>query len=78
MESNIKKIREKTGMSQSQFASYFKIPVKTIQKWEANGSTPPSYIPYMISRILELEGYQNGKSLSIQSISKQKTKRTDT
>jgi DNA-binding transcriptional regulator YiaG len=42
-------------MSQSEFANYFGIPVRTIQKWERNGSVPPEYIPKMMQRILELE-----------------------
>ncbi|MBE5965770.1 MAG: helix-turn-helix domain-containing protein [Lachnospiraceae bacterium] len=52
---NVKKIRATTDMSQSEFANYFGIPVRTIQKWERNGSVPPEYIPKMMQRILELE-----------------------
>lgn len=51
----IKEIRSSTGMSQSKFADYFDIPVRTIQKWERNGSVPPEYIPKMMERILYLE-----------------------
>ena len=51
----IKEIREKMGVSQSKFSKYFGIPIKTIQQWERNGSTPPPYIPEMIVRILDLE-----------------------
>jgi DNA-binding transcriptional regulator YiaG len=52
---SVKKIRATTDMSQSEFANYFGIPVRTIQKWERNGSVPPEYIPKMMQRILELE-----------------------
>lgn len=52
---NIQQLRKYTNMSQSEFATYFGIPVRTIQKWERNGSVPPEYIPKMIERILELE-----------------------
>lgn len=52
---NIKQLRKRTGLSQSRFAEYFNVPVRTIQKWECNGSTPPEYIPQMMSRILDLE-----------------------
>ena len=51
----IKQLREKTGLSQSGFAYIFGIPVRTIQKWERNGSTPAPYIPAMINRIMCLE-----------------------
>lgn len=52
---NIKNIRKTTNMSQREFAEYFGIPIRTIQKWERNGSVPPEYIPKMIEKILELE-----------------------
>lgn len=51
----IKELRQRTGLSQSKFAEYFGIPVRTIQKWEIGQANPPEYIPKMISRILELE-----------------------
>lgn len=52
---NVKNIRKNTNMSQREFAEYFGIPIRTIQKWERNGSVPPEYIPKMIEKILELE-----------------------
>lgn len=52
---NVQLLRKNTGMTQSEFAAYFGIPLRTIQKWERNGSIPPEYIPKMIERILELE-----------------------
>ncbi len=59
----VKEIRERTGLSQSKFAAYFEIPVRTIQKWERGGSIPAEYIPKMMSRILDLEEQVNGKDL---------------
>lgn len=58
---NIKEIRQKTGLSQAKFGEYFEIPVRTIQKWERNGSVPSEYIPKMMERILDLEDKLNGK-----------------
>lgn len=52
---NIKGIRAKTEMTQAEFSQQFGIPVRTIQKWERDGSTPPEYIPKFIDRILFLE-----------------------
>ena len=60
---DIKGIRQRTGLSQTKFGEYFEIPIRTIQKWERNGSTPPEYIPKMMERILELEDKLNGKGL---------------
>lgn len=52
----IKEIREKTNLSQSQFAKKFNIPVGTISHWEQGVRNPPEYVVAMIERILELEG----------------------
>lgn len=49
---NIKELRKLSGMSQSQFAEYFQIPVRTLQKWERGGSSPPKYIVRMIKLLL--------------------------
>ena len=51
----IKELRQKTGLSQSQFARKFRLSVRTLQQWEQNRRETPEYIIYMISRILELE-----------------------
>ena len=42
-------------MSQSQFASYFDIPVSTLQDWEHGRRIPPKYVPKMMQRIIYLE-----------------------
>lgn len=55
MKKRIKALRERTGKSQSKFAQYFNIPVRTLQTWEAGGACPPPYVPGMMERILELE-----------------------
>lgn len=44
----IKKIRGATGMTQKDFASYFEIPVRTLQNWEAKHREPASYILKLI------------------------------
>lgn len=43
------------GMTQKEFAEKYDIPVRTIQKWERNGSVPPSYIAEAIDKIHFLE-----------------------
>lgn len=50
----IKEIRSRTGLSQSKFGLMFGIPVSNIQNWEQHATTPPSYIPDMLNRILDL------------------------
>ena len=52
---SIKNMRIRMGMSQSQFANYIGIPVRTLQEWEQGKRTPPSYIVKMVHNIMRLE-----------------------
>lgn len=56
----IKELRQLTGMSQSQFAAYFGISVRTVQEWEQEKRTPPVYLVGLLKRILDFE-YFNKK-----------------
>lgn len=49
----IKDLRAETGLSQSQFAQSFGIPVRTIQKWECGESSPKPYVLRMMQEILK-------------------------
>lgn len=51
----ILELRERTGLSQSQFAKRFHIQLKTLQAWEQGWRNTPEHILYMIQNILELE-----------------------
>lgn len=48
---NIKKLRNKFNMSQSEFSNRFNISVRTLQGWEQNRSTPPKYVVDLIYEI---------------------------
>lgn len=48
----IKEMRQQTGLSQSQFAEKFGIPVRTIQKWEIGASKPKPYLLHMMQEML--------------------------
>ena len=45
----IKKLREQTGMNRREFSEYTKIPVRTLEDWEAGKRTPPEYIPRLLN-----------------------------
>ncbi len=45
----IKELREKTGMTQKEFAEKFAIPVSTLRKWEQGEATPASYVISLIA-----------------------------
>lgn len=52
---DVKSLRKSTGLSQSKFAAYFGIPVRTLQDWEQQKRTPPDYVITMMERIWQLE-----------------------
>ena len=51
----MKEFRQSIGMSQSKFAEYFNIPLRTLQEWEQERRTPPPYLLGLLKRIWELE-----------------------
>ncbi len=51
----MKKFRIDTGMSQSQFANHFGIPIRTLQEWEQGRRKPPEYLLELLKRIWNLE-----------------------
>lgn len=51
----IKELRKLTGMSQSQFADYFNIPIKTVQNWETDRRKCADYIVDLIEYKLRKE-----------------------
>ena len=45
----IKELREQTGMNRREFSEYTKIPIRTLEDWEAGKRTPPEYIPRLLT-----------------------------
>ena len=41
---NFKELRQASGMSQTKFAEYFKIPRRTVQNWELGTNKCPEYL----------------------------------
>ena len=54
--SEIKNLRQKLNMSQSQFGKAFGIPIRTIQGWEQGKSVAPSYIVSAITEACKVRG----------------------
>ena len=50
-----KKIRELTGLNQSEFSRKYNIPLRTIQDWEAERRTPPEYVLELLERVVNAE-----------------------
>lgn len=51
----LKELRKKTGMSQSVFASYFGLSVRTLQEWEQGNQAMPAYLLDLLDRVWTLE-----------------------
>lgn len=49
----VKKIRELTGLNQSEFSRKYNIPLRTIQDWEAERRTPPEYVLELLERVVK-------------------------
>lgn len=52
----VNELRLDVGMSQSQFANYFGIPLRTYQKWEIGEAIPKDYIVRMMYDLLVYQG----------------------
>lgn len=52
----IQELRKETGLSQSQFAKKFDIPVGTLQHWEQGIRKPPEYVLSLVERVIDYEG----------------------
>ncbi len=51
----IRALRNQTGMSRKDFSEYTKIPVRTLEDWEAGRRTPPEYIPRLLTYQLKFD-----------------------
>lgn len=58
MKITIKELRDKSGLSQSDYAEYFDIPLRTIENWESetNSRKPPIYLIELMYFKLKTEG----------------------
>lgn len=52
---DIKSIRTKTGMSQSEFANSYNIPVATIRDWEQDRRKCPPYVVELLNFKVEYD-----------------------
>ena len=52
-----KELRQASGMNQTQFAKYFKVPRRTVQNWESGVNRCPEYLLELMHYKLEKEGF---------------------
>lgn len=51
----IRELREQAGMKRKEFSEYTKIPLRTLEDWEAGRRTPPDYIPRLLEYQLKFD-----------------------
>jgi transcriptional regulator with XRE-family HTH domain len=49
MSVEIRTLRDRTNMSQREFADFFGIPLSTLRKWEQGETTPASYVVRLLA-----------------------------
>lgn len=58
----LKEARKQTGMTQKQFAEYFRIPYRTLEDWERGGRHIAEYLLRLMIYRLEMEKLAEGLS----------------
>lgn len=54
-EERIRQLREKSALSQSEFADRVGVPVGTLRNWEQGRRVPPDYVVTLLETIFEKE-----------------------
>ena len=49
-------------MSQSEFAAYFGLSVRSVQEWEQERKQPPPYLVGLLKRILDNEYFNSARN----------------
>lgn len=53
----IAKLRKRKKMTQKEFAEYYGMPLRTVQKWERHGSNPLSYLVEWLEKDINREEF---------------------
>lgn len=59
-EKDFAKLRQRTGLTQTEFSKIFKVPKRTIENWESGKSRPRDY-QYMYLKDFVERWIENGK-----------------
>ena len=52
---NIREMRSRLGITQSEFAARYNIPFRTVQNWEEGVRKPPKYVLDLLSNRIEID-----------------------
>ena len=66
----IKNIREKTHLTQKEFAEQYHIPLQTLKQWESSTNSsshrqPPPYVLFLLDRLVSQEQYDPRKDKTV-------------
>ena len=64
----VRSLREKVGMNRKEFSEYTRIPVRTLEDWEAARRQPPEYVPRLLMyqlRFTQLTKADNKSNINI-------------
>lgn len=56
-------IREKAGLNRRQFSEYMKIPLRTLEEWEAGRRKMPDYVLRLIAYYTRMEQFMKDKGI---------------
>ena len=51
----ILELRKLTGLSQRKFADKYHLGIRNVQNWEQGVRKPPTYVLYLLEKLIELE-----------------------
>ena len=74
---NIKELRQTLSMSQSQFSSFFGIPIGTLRNWEQGINSPPDYVYRMLFASIRRNAMINLETLKFLKILEDLSERTE-
>lgn len=57
----IQELRKSMGLSQSKFAKYYGLNIRTLQDWVRGRSKTPSYLVDLLLRLIKAEGFEKGE-----------------
>ncbi len=62
----LREIREESGLNRRQFSEYMKIPLRTLEEWEAGRRKMPDYVLRLIAYYTKMERFMKEKGIQYQ------------
>ena len=56
------------GMNRTQFSQYMKIPLRTLEEWEAGRRQMPDYVLQLISYYVKMEQFRKENGIELEEL----------